>query len=180
MARGIGRWRRRGSARPIRYLGDPVLRTPTDPVTSFDKDLERLIDDMFASMYEAEGVGLAANQIGVGLSVFVYDCHDEDEEWHVGHIVNPRPVIAEGEQVTDVEGCLSLPGLRYETTRYRYAAIEGVDMHGEPTRAEGSGYYARCLQHEFDHLVGHVYVDRLDGDERKAALRDVRAAEWSS
>jgi peptide deformylase len=173
------RWRRKGSERPIRYLGDPVLRTPTDPVTSFDTDLERLINDMFASMYAADGVGLAANQIGVGLSVFVYDCHDDDEEWHTGHVINPRLVSTSGEPVTDSEGCLSVPGLHFDTTRAQFAAVEGVDLHGEPIHVEGSGYFARCLQHETDHLIGKVYLDRLDGDNRVTALREVRAAQWS-
>jgi peptide deformylase len=174
------RRRRKGTARPIRYLGDPVLRTPTDPVTKFDKDLERLIDDMFASMYEADGVGLAANQIGVGQSVFVYDCHDDDDNWFVGHVVNPVLVETDGEPTDDAEGCLSLPGLRYDTTRAWHAVVEGVDMHGEPVRVEGTGNFARCLQHETDHLIGKVYVDRLSGEAKRTAMRDVRAAEWSA
>jgi peptide deformylase len=174
------RRRRRGTVRAIRYLGDPVLRTPTDPVTRFDKELERLVDDMFASMYEAEGVGLAANQIGVGLSVFVYDCHDDDDNWFVGHVVNPILTESDGEPTTDSEGCLSLPGLRHDATRSWHAAVEGVDIHGEPVHAEGTGNFARCLQHETDHLIGKVYVDRLESDARKAAMRDVRAAEWSA
>lgn len=180
MARRGTRWLQRGTVRAIRYLGDPVLRTPTEPVTSFDKELSRLIDDMFASMYDAEGVGLAANQIGVGLSVFVYDCHDDNDEQFRGHVVNPRLVATDGEQVTDAEGCLSLPGLHYDTTRWSRAVVEGVDQHGEPVRAEGTGYYGRCLQHEYDHLQGGVYIDRLDGDARRQALRDVRNADWSA
>ncbi|HEX3815247.1 MAG TPA: peptide deformylase [Mycobacteriales bacterium] len=182
MARRLAgvRRRRKGTVRPIRFLGDPVLRTPTDPVTVFDRELERLVEDMFASMYEAEGVGLAANQIGVGLSVFVYDCHDDDDNWFVGHIINPVLVESDGEPTTDSEGCLSLPGLRYETIRGWHAAVEGVDMHGEPVRAEGTGNFARCLQHETDHLIGKVYVDRLESEARRVAMRDVRAAEWSA
>jgi peptide deformylase len=179
MARRHSRWRRKGTIRPIRYLGDPVLRTPTEPVTTFDKDLERLIDDMFASMYDAEGVGLAANQIGVERSIFVYDCHDDDDNWYVGHVINPVLVATDGEPTTDLEGCLSLPGLNYETTRAWRAVVEGVDMHGEPIRVEGTGNFARCLQHETDHLHGRVYVDRLDGDTKRDAMRDVRAANWS-
>ncbi|MGI8695880.1 MAG: peptide deformylase [Mycobacteriales bacterium] len=173
------RGRRRGTARPIRYLGDPVLRTPTDEVTSFDRELSRLVDDMFASMYEAEGVGLAANQIGVGLSVFVYDCHDASDEWHVGHVVNPRLVSTEGETIADPEGCLSLPFLSYDTPRYFRAAVEGADLHGEPLRIEGDGYLARCLQHESGHLQGQVYIDTLIGGARREAMRDIRAADWS-
>jgi peptide deformylase len=89
-------------------------------------------------------------------------------------------VESDGEPTTDSEGCLSLPGLRYETTRGWHAAVEGVDLHGEPVRAEGTGNFARCLQHETDHLIGKVYVDRLESEARRAAMREVRAAEWSA
>lgn len=178
----IMHWRRRGVPRPIRYLGDPVLRTATDEVSDFSKpaakDLRRLVDDMFASMYEADGVGLAANQIGVGLSVFVFDCHDDEENWYVGHVVNPRLVLADGEPVTDGEGCLSVPGFHFDTTRSEHAIVAGVDVTGQPVRYEGTGNYARCLQHETDHLSGQLYLDRLEGDVRKAALREVRTANW--
>ncbi|MGI8868944.1 MAG: peptide deformylase [Mycobacteriales bacterium] len=180
----VARWLRKGAVRPIRYLGDPVLRTEADPVRSFDKEarkeLGRLVDDMFASMYEAEGVGLAANQIGNGLAVFVYDCNDDDDIWHVGHLVNPRIVLAGGESITDPEGCLSVPGLRYDTTRCRHAVARGLTMDGEEIEVEGTGNFARCLQHEIDHLYGKVYIDRLEGDVRKQALRDIRAADWST
>ena len=124
--------RTKGVARPIRLFGDPVLRTPTDEVVDFDESLARLVDDMFVSMYAAEGVGLAANQIGVSLSVFVYDCPDASGERHVGHVVNPRLVSTGGELDEDLEGCLSIPGLHYETARASYAAVEGVDMTGAP------------------------------------------------
>ncbi|MFL6052543.1 MAG: peptide deformylase [Actinoallomurus sp.] len=169
----------RGTVRPIRYMGDPVLRTECDPVRSFDADLRRLIDDMFASMYANDGAGLAANQIGVSLQVFVYDCDDDAGRNHVGHVVNPVLVSADGETVEDDEGCLSLPGLRFPTPRYDHAIVEGVDMTGAPLRIEGTGYFARCLQHEMGHLKGRLYVDTLKGDVRKAALRAVRAADWS-
>lgn len=172
--------RRRGTVRPIRFLGDPVLRTAAEPVTAFDRELSRLVDDMFASMYAAEGVGLAANQIGVELSLFVYDCPDDEGERHRGHVVNPVLAAADGELVTAAEGCLSLPGLDFETPRYARAVVEGVDRRGEPVRVEGTGYFARCLQHETDHLVGHVYTDRLTGDERRNALRAIRSADWTA
>jgi peptide deformylase len=170
----------RGTARPIRVLGDPVLRTECDPVRSFDADLERLIDDMFASMYAAEGVGLAANQIGVSLRVFVYDCPDDDGREHVGHVINPILVAADGETVTDEEGCLSVPGLHFPTPRSGRAIVEGVDLSGAPIRVEGTGYFARCLQHETYHLDGKVYIDVLSGDTRREALRAVRSADWST
>jgi peptide deformylase len=160
-------------------MGDPVLRTECERVTSFDADLRRLIDDMFASMYAADGAGLAANQIGVSLQAFVYDCLDDKERRHVGHVINPVLVTADGEIVDDDEGCLSLPGLRFATPRYAHAIVEGVDMAGRPLRAEGTGYFARCLQHETDHLKGRLYVDTLKGDTRKQALRAIRSASWS-
>jgi peptide deformylase len=169
-----------GTVRPIRYMGDPVLRTEGDPVTTFDADLKRLVEDMFASMYAAEGAGLAANQIGVSLQAFVYDCADDAGRRHVGHVLNPTLVAADGELVDDDEGCLSLPGLRFATPRHAHAVVEGVDMTGKPLRIEGTGYFARCLQHESGHLKGQLYVDTLKGATRKEALRAVRSATWST
>jgi peptide deformylase len=168
--------RNRGGVRPIRRLGDPVLRTECDPVRVFDASLERLIDDMFASMYEAEGAGLAANQIGVSLQVFVYDCKDDEGRRHVGHVVNPALVAADGETLDEQEGCLSLPGLRFTTPRFSHAVVEGVDMKGKPVRVEGTGYFARCLQHECGHLRGQVYIDVLSGEARREAMRAIRAS----
>lgn len=168
-----------GTVRPIRVLGDPVLRTGCDPVRSFDDRLKRLIDDMFASMYAAEGVGLAANQIGVSQRVFVYDCPDDQGRRHVGHVVNPVLVAKDGETVTGEEGCLSVPGLYFPTPRSGHAVVEGVDLTGKPVRAEGTGNFARCLQHETYHLDGKVYIDVLSGDTRREALRTIRSAEWS-
>src|SRR5512139_336144 len=172
--------RTRGTARPIRVLGDPVLRTECDPVRSFDAALEQLIDDMFASMYAARGQGLAANQIGVSLQVFVYDCVGDDGRRHVGHMVNPRLVAEDGGTVEDDEGCVSVPGLYFPTTRDAHAIVEGVDDKGRPARIEGTGNYARCMQHEVYHLRGGVYVDVLQGDARREAMRAIRTADWSA
>ncbi|HEY0541654.1 MAG TPA: peptide deformylase [Actinoallomurus sp.] len=169
-----------GTVRPIRYMGDPVLRTEGDPVKTFDADLKRLVDDMFASMYAADGAGLAANQIGVSLQAFVYDCADAAGRRHVGHVINPVLTVADGELVDDEEGCLSLPGLRFATPRHAHAVVDGVDMTGTPVRIEGTGYFARCLQHECGHLKGRLYVDTLAGATRKEALRAVRSATWST
>jgi peptide deformylase len=162
-------------------LGDPVLRTPTDPVVGFDEALGRLVEDMFASMYAAEGVGLAANQIGVGLSVFVYDCPDAAGEHHVGVLVNPRLVSTsgEGELDGDLEGCLSVPGLHYENPRPGIAEVAGLDETGAPVQVTGDGQFARCLQHETDHLNGVVFLDRLRGRTKRRAMRDVLAADWA-
>jgi peptide deformylase len=164
---------------PIVYLGDPVLRTELDPVTSFDGALAKLVTGMFEAMYAARGVGLAANQIGVGLRVFVFDCGEDGGHGQVGHMVNPRLVETGGDTVEDTEGCLSLPGLYFPTPRADRAVVEGFDQTGAPIRVEGRGYLARCLQHETDHLDGKVYTDRLAGDTRREALRAIREATWS-
>ncbi|HZB47750.1 MAG TPA: peptide deformylase [Mycobacteriales bacterium] len=169
----------KGVARPIRYVGDPVLRTPTDEVLDFDESLARLVEDMFASMYAADGVGLAANQIGVALSVFVYDCPDASGRRHVGHVVNPVLVSTGGDHQEDLEGCLSVPGLHYENIRASYAAVEGVDLTGAPVRVVGDGVLARCLQHEADHLHGLLFLDRLQGRTKRKAMREVMAADFS-
>jgi peptide deformylase len=170
----------RGTVRQIRYLGDPVLRTPTDPVTGFDAALERLVSDLFVSMYAAEGAGLAANQIGVGLSVFAYDCADGSGTKQSGHVVNPVLVEVGGALDDDYEGCLSMPGLYYPCPRSSYAVVEGVDMTGAPVRVEAQGgQLARCMQHEVDHLYGKVFFDRLKGRYKRQAMRDTLAADWS-
>ncbi len=130
-------------------------------------------------MYAAEGGGLAANQIGVGLSVFVYDCPAPDDARQVGHLVNPRLVSTGGEPNDDYEGCLSIPGLNYENPRPDWAEVEGVDLTGARLRVAGAGTLGRCLQHETDHLHGTVFIDRLRGRTKRRALRDVLAADWA-
>lgn len=161
---------------PLVLYGQPVLHAPTAAVTVFDDNLHRLIDAMFATMAAAPGVGLAANQVGIGLRVFVYDCGPEKR----GHIVNPTVErLSGGLQPDDEEeGCLSLPGLAYPTPRAMNVRCTGVDLHGSPVSVEASGYLARCFQHEADHLDGMVYVERLGGRTRKQALRDVKSADW--
>ncbi len=166
----------RGRARPITLVGEPVLHAPCAPVTAFDASLSALVDDMFASMYAAQGVGLAANQIGVGLRVFVYDCSDDNEERQVGHVVNPSLVESPADERVldeDDEGCLSLPGQWAALARPDHAVVHGVDRTGAPVTVEGTGLLARCLQHEVDHLDGRLYVDRLTARERKRVLRDL-------
>lgn len=165
--------RARGTVRPITVVGNPVLHTPCETVTCFDDDLARLIDDMFASQRAAEGVGLAANQIGVPLRVFVYDCPDDDGARHVGHLVNPvlEDLPPEHRVLDDSnEGCLSVPGAYMELARPDYAVVSGRDMRGNEITVQGSGYFARCLQHETDHLNGYLYIDRLSKRERKDVL----------
>ncbi|MFP1629430.1 peptide deformylase [Streptomyces sp. 5K101] len=169
-----------GLVRPMSLLGDPVLHAPCEPVTDFGADLARLVEDMFATMYAAQGVGLAANQVGVPLRVFVYDCPDDEDVRHLGHVVNPRLVAADGVTVRSPEGCLSLPGLEAGTERFDRAVVEGVTLDGEPVRVEGTGFFARCLQHECDHVDGLVYVDRLTPWRRGRLARAARKARWSS
>ncbi|MFE0626119.1 peptide deformylase [Streptomyces sp. NPDC058864] len=169
-----------GTVRPMRLLGDPGLREPCRDVTVFDAELASLVEDLFATMYAHDGVGLAANQIGVPLRVFVFDCPDDEDVRHLGYVVNPRVVREDGVVVTGDEGCLSLPGVQAGTARYDETAVEGVDADGAPVRVEGTGFFARCLQHECDHLGGGLFVDRLTGLRRRRALRAVRRAPWSS
>ncbi|MFD8598780.1 peptide deformylase [Kitasatospora sp. NPDC059646] len=166
----------KGTARPITVVGNPVLHRETQTVTAFDDELAALIDDMFQSMYAAEGVGLAANQIGVDLKVFVYDCPDDDGVRHVGHVVNPvLEELPAGRRMLDdgQEGCLSVPTAYQELARPGWAAVTGQDKHGNPIRVEGTGFFARCLQHETDHLYGYLYIDRLSKRDRKDALRQM-------
>lgn len=167
-----------GLVRTMSLLGDPVLHSACEPVTDFGPSLARLVEDMFATMYEAQGVGLAANQVGVPLRVFVYDCPDDEDVRHLGHVVNPTLVEADGITVRGPEGCLSLPGIEAGTQRFDHAVVEGLTAEGEPVRISGTGFFARCLQHECDHLDGAVYTDRLTGLRRARALRAARRAPW--
>ena len=142
-------------------------------MTVFDEDLRQLVADMFASMAAAEGVGLAANQIGVDARVFVVDCPDATGTTVVAHVINPILHLPEGRDLeVDDEGCLSVPGVRADVGRPGTASVTGVDMFGEPVRIDGTGLLARCLQHESDHLDGLLYVDRLPAKQRKRLLSD--------
>ncbi|MGZ3100771.1 peptide deformylase [Streptomyces sp. H72] len=164
----------RGSVRRITEFGEEVLHRPCRDVTEFGPDLAALVDDMFRTMYVAEGAGLAANQVGVALRLFVYDCLDDDGVRHVGHIVNPVPEPlgpAARRLLDEGEGCLSVPGATMSVPRPDRAVVRGLDKDGAPLLVEGTGYFARCLAHETDHLDGHVYVDRLSARDRKAVLR---------
>ena len=167
-----------GVARPIvTYGSDPVLHRPCAEVTVFDESLRRLLLDMFASMYAANGVGLAANQIGVDARVFVLDCPDADAEDVVGYVVNPVLTVLEpvgdepAEELTE-EGCLSVPGPYADLPRGFRARVDGVDITGRPLAIEATGMAARCLQHEVDHLDGVLYVDRLPEDHRDRLLAE--------
>lgn len=162
-----------GTARPIVRYGDAVLHEPCSDVTAFDDDLGTLVDDMVATMAAADGVGLAANQVGVPLRVFVFDCTDGEDRRVSGHVVNPVLELPEGEDRrldVDSEGCLSVPGPYADLGRPDRAVVTGVDRTGSPVRYVGTGLLARCLQHEADHLDGIVFVDRLPRRQRKKVL----------
>ncbi|NAZ87316.1 peptide deformylase [Kineococcus sp. T90] len=164
---------RTGTAHPITTHGTPVLHRRCTPVTALDDGLVQLVADMFASMAAADGVGLAANQIGVDARVFVVDCPDEDGEHVVAHVVNPVLHLPTGRRRRldlDGEGCLSVPGQYADLARPDRCEVTGVDVHGQPVRLVGTGLLARCLQHECDHLEGVVYVDRLPAGQRVEVL----------
>ncbi|MGW7268076.1 peptide deformylase [Streptomyces sp. NPDC054842] len=169
----------RGRVRPLTLLGDPVLHAPCRDVTDFGPRLAGLVEDMFATMYAAQGVGLAANQVGEPLRVFVYDCPDDEDVRHLGHVVNPRLVAADGVVLRGPEGCLSLPGLEAGTERHDHAVVEGFTVTGEPVAVHATGWFARCLQHECDHLDGLVYPDRVTGWRRRRVLRRAARASWA-
>jgi peptide deformylase len=156
----------------IRTLGDPVLRQPTKPVESFDDGLMRLADDLFETMYDAPGVGLAANQVGLQIACFVFDDHDGT----LGFVANPELDRLDGEQV-ESEGCLSIPGPYADTERAMHARVRGRDVDGRPLELEGEGLLARIFQHETDHLNGRLYIDRLDDDGRRDVMRQLREIE---
>jgi peptide deformylase len=162
-----------GTVHPITRYGTAVLHRPCRAVTAFDDDLARLVDDLFASMYAADGVGLAANQIGIDLRVFVFDCPDESDTNQRGHVVNPVLVPPDGprELDEDSEGCLSVPGPHADLARPAVMGVRGVDAAGEPVTYHGTGMLARCFQHETDHLDGLVYVDRLPKRLRRKILK---------
>ena len=157
---------------PIRLFGDPVLTTPAVEVVDFDKELRRLVEDLTDTMREAPGAGLAAPQIGVGLRVFTWYVDGE-----VGHLVNPDLSLSEDEQ-DGPEGCLSIPDLTFDCKRAMSVVAKGWNMHGEPVTVEGSQTLARAIQHETDHLDGILFIDRLDRETRKQAMKAIREAEW--
>jgi peptide deformylase len=175
---------------PIRIVGDPVLHTPTSPVPvaddgSLPADLPELITTMYDTMDAANGVGLAANQIGVGLRVFVYDCADDRRSTtrRRGVVVNPVLETSERPETmpdpdNDDEGCLSVPGESFPTGRAEWARVTGLDADGNPVTLEGTGLVARMLQHETGHLDGLLYLDMLVGRHARAAKRTVKSNGW--
>ena len=162
-----------GTVRPITRWGTDVMHRPQRAVEVFDDDLRTLVADMVATMYAANGVGLAACQIGVDRAVFVYDCPDDEGVMHQGVVCNPVVRLPEGRERRldeDDEGCLSFPGAFVPCARPDYAAVDGQDLEGSPISVAGSGLLARCLQHETDHCHGTVFGDRLS----RKALRKLQ------
>jgi peptide deformylase len=160
------------AVREIRLYGDPVLRTVADPVDSFGEATRALAEDLLDTLDLPGRAGVAAPQIGVPVRAFSYGADGQR-----GVVFNPVVVAQDGSQEGD-EGCLSVPGLWFPTTRAARAAVEGFDADGRPVRVEGTGELARCLQHEVDHLDGIVYLHRLDRETRRVALRAVRESDW--
>lgn len=156
------------TVRLLRLIGDPVLRTASDPVTRFDDALTALVDDLLDTVAEPGRAGLAANQIGSGLAVFAYNVDGQ-----LGYLINPRITGRQGVQL-GLEGCLSVPGIWAERQRPALVVAEGVDLQREPVVVAGEGELARCLEHETDHLAGHLYIDGLEPAERRRVMRELQ------
>lgn len=175
---------------PICIVGEPVLHQPTEPVDTDNQgrpsaEIVTLLDDMFATMDAAHGVGLAANQVGIGKRLFVYNCPDDDRsaEWRRGEVINPvLETSAIPETMPDPddndEGCLSVPGEQFPTGRADWAKVTGTDRDGNAVVIEGNGFFARMLQHEVGHLDGFLYVDVLVGRNARAAKKAIKRAGW--
>ena len=168
---------------PIRITGNSTLHEPALPVTDFGPDLHALVADMMETMHEAPGVGLAAPQVGVGLRVFVWHWTDDDDVLHAGTAINPvlwiTPTpIGEPDEDEESEGCLSIPGERFALRRSPRALLRAVDLEGVPFEIEAEGWLARIFQHEYDHLEGVLYADRLQGDQSKASKKAIRKKNW--
>ena len=174
-----GRLPEGGTVRPITRWGTPVMHRPQQPVTAYDDALRSLAADMVATMYAAEGVGLAACQIGEDVAMFVFDCPDDEGVRTVGVVCNPVLTLPEGKDrrlEDDDEGCLSFPGSFEPCPRPDWARVDGQGLDGEPVSFEGDGLLARCLQHETDHTLGTVFGDRLSAKSRKRLTKKHDAA----
>jgi peptide deformylase len=159
--------------RQIRLFGDPVLRSACDAVVPGDKKVASLVEDLIDTVEVPGRAGVAANQIGVGLRAFSYNVDGK-----VGYVLNPILVETSGEAELVDEGCLSVPGFYFPRLRFPYARVEGVDLDGNPVQLEGTGLMAQALQHETDHLDGHLYIEGLEADVKRDAMRLIRQADW--
>ena len=165
------------SLRELRIYGDPVLGSRAEEISKFDAGLRALASDMLETMDKAGGVGLAANQVGILQRIFVYDCSHTQSGLR-GAIVNPVWTPVGEQQQTGPEGCLSIPGISAETTRFNQVFVSGQDIEGRPVSMVASGLMARCIQHETDHLDGVLFLQRLEASVRKEAMRAIRESEW--
>lgn len=163
---------------PVRLFGDPVLRARAAEVVDFDKELRNLVRDLLETMAHEGGAGLAAPQLGVSLRVFVYHGQDITEDDVTGHLVNPIVDLVDDEMQDGPEGCLSIPGLSWDCRRHLRVVARGCNQHGEPIEVHGTERLARVIQHETDHLDGVLFIDRLDPETRKQAMREIRQARW--
>lgn len=161
------------TVREIRLYGDPVLRTICEPILAIDDKVRSLVQDLVDTTKLPGRAGVAAPQIGVSLRAFSYNVDGK-----VGYLINPEIVELTGEKVLVDEGCLSVPGLWHKTPRFQHAKAVGLDLDGNQIEVSGSGLMAQALQHECDHLEGMVYLARLENDERKAAMKNLRETDW--
>lgn len=161
------------SVRPIRLFGDPILRSPCDPIDPASERAKALVDDLIDTVKEPGRAGVAANQIGVGLSAFSYNV-----DGVVGYVLNPVLVSVDGEAQLVDEGCLSVPGVSFPRRRYPRATVQGVLLDGSAVTITGEGLLAQALQHECDHLAGHLYIEGLDPEVKKAAMAEIRQQDW--
>jgi peptide deformylase len=159
--------------RAIRIFGDPVLTSPTERIGTIDDGVRALVRDLLDTVALPGRAGVAATQIGFGLRAFSYNV-----DGTIGYILNPELVAVTGEHREVDEGCLSLPGLWYPTRRFEGATVRGTDLEGNTVEVSGTGLLAQALQHECDHLEGMLYIDRLEGDARRDAMRSIRASDW--
>ena|SRR5690554_85062 len=160
------------TARQIRIFGDPVLKTVSDPVQPGD-DVRGLVDDLIDTVQLPGRAGVAAPQIGVNLRAFSYNVDGD-----VGYVINPVLVSVDGEPELLDEGCLSVPGLYFKRSRYPRAVVSGTDLEGNPVELVGEGLMAQALQHEMDHLEGQLYIDGLDKETKREAMRQIRESDW--
>jgi len=161
------------TVREIRLFGDPVLKSPCDLITDFGDKTKTLIQDLIDTTKEPGRAGVAAPQIGVSLRAFSYNVDGK-----VGYLINPKNLVLKGEPFLTEEGCLSVPGNWHLTTRYPEATLTGQLLDQSVITISGTGLLAQALQHEFDHLDGLLYLDRLTIEERKEAMKLVRASDW--
>jgi peptide deformylase len=161
------------TVRPIRLFGDPVLRSACDPIAPGDPRAESLIADLLEGVALPGRAGLAANQIGVGQRAFSYNIDGE-----IGYVINPVLVEVTGEAELVEEGCLSVPGFFFPRRRYPFARVTGIDLNGDPVEVSGTGVLAQALQHETDHLDGHLFIEGLESEVKREAMREIRQSTW--